>query len=375
MKFRDSNSLAQLLLYDVQEKCMKQKIFLKLILVLIFANNCLSEDLIFEVNPSQSNLRMSANIGGFQTIAQSLNSDLSSYSGTIVLNQNGNNLKISSSNINAQIIGSFPPGLTGDPYNSSFPSNYALELNEMMPFYNPGIIAVRNLVFNLNQINPQSLINNKFSLSNLNATALQGYMDINLGEFYDYFFYERENLIGKYAFNSVSEAVLENNNSKQILKIPLSFNLPYGSDGILRFQGEIIAIRNIQIPTPHAPADFNGDCLIDNQDYTIYRNNFGARNATLSMGDGNGDGSVDAADYTVFRDNLGTIPEACSTSALAIAFSEESEVEDKVKPSSFNSAQRKPTRTERYLSYLKYLMDKYTKRRPYYRQNLHSKIR
>lgn len=52
------------------------------------------------------------------------------------------------------------------------------------------------------------------------------------------------------------------------------------------------------------PGDFNGDGLVDQQDYAEWTAQF-AESVTPTHGaDGNGDGLVDAADYTIWRDTL-----------------------------------------------------------------------
>ncbi|QDU90116.1 Soluble aldose sugar dehydrogenase YliI precursor [Pirellulimonas nuda] len=49
-----------------------------------------------------------------------------------------------------------------------------------------------------------------------------------------------------------------------------------------------------------APGDFTGDGLVNVEDYTLWRSDFGV---SASTADGNRDGLVDAADYSVWRDN------------------------------------------------------------------------
>lgn len=49
--------------------------------------------------------------------------------------------------------------------------------------------------------------------------------------------------------------------------------------------------------------DYNGDGLVTNADYAIWKANFNATGTSLA-GDGNFDGIVDLADYTIWRDSL-----------------------------------------------------------------------
>ncbi len=58
-------------------------------------------------------------------------------------------------------------------------------------------------------------------------------------------------------------------------------------------------------PTPTENGDYNGDGMVNLADYTVWRDNLGATNASLAEGDGNGDGSVTAADYQVWKSQFG----------------------------------------------------------------------
>ncbi|TWT87713.1 Cytochrome c551 peroxidase precursor [Pseudobythopirellula maris] len=56
------------------------------------------------------------------------------------------------------------------------------------------------------------------------------------------------------------------------------------------------------------PGDYNGDGVVDLDDYTAWGDAYGDSSEGLSgplFADGNGDGVVDAADFTLWRDNLG----------------------------------------------------------------------
>jgi hypothetical protein len=56
------------------------------------------------------------------------------------------------------------------------------------------------------------------------------------------------------------------------------------------------------------PGDYNGSGVVDNNDYTEWRTNFGQiTGLAASPADGNGDDVIDAADYVVWRKNLGRI--------------------------------------------------------------------
>jgi hypothetical protein len=73
------------------------------------------------------------------------------------------------------------------------------------------------------------------------------------------------------------------------------------------------------------PGDFNFDGTVDSADYTIWRANLGAQDATgPSMGDANGDGDVDHADYRIWKSHFGldlaTYSASLGTSGIAAGF-------------------------------------------------------
>ena len=72
--------------------------------------------------------------------------------------------------------------------------------------------------------------------------------------------------------------------------------------------------------------DYNGDTVVDSEDYDLWRASFGS--TTNLAADGNGNQVIDAADYVVWRDTLGAtlgagtaaaVPEPSSVMLLAIA--------------------------------------------------------
>ncbi|TWT30192.1 Cytochrome c551 peroxidase precursor [Posidoniimonas corsicana] len=56
-------------------------------------------------------------------------------------------------------------------------------------------------------------------------------------------------------------------------------------------------------PFVSLPGDYDGSGVVDQDDYLLWRDQFGATGDNWA--DGNADGMVDAADYTLWRDNLG----------------------------------------------------------------------
>lgn len=68
------------------------------------------------------------------------------------------------------------------------------------------------------------------------------------------------------------------------------------------------------------PGDYNRDGVVDQSDYLLWTNEFGATPSIPYMSaDGNGDGVVDAADYTVWRDAEDSVPTAIPESATLTA--------------------------------------------------------
>ena len=77
--------------------------------------------------------------------------------------------------------------------------------------------------------------------------------------------------------------------------------------------GRIYLVTN-SVPLP---GDFNKDRVVDEADYTVWRDSLGETGYHLAA-DGNGDGKVDAADYDVWKSHFGeTWPGAGSGSGAA----------------------------------------------------------
>ena len=58
----------------------------------------------------------------------------------------------------------------------------------------------------------------------------------------------------------------------------------------------------ITMLTPAKPGDYNGDGLVDANDFAVWRSTFGS--TTDASADGNSDGDVDARDYVIWRKNF-----------------------------------------------------------------------
>ena len=93
----------------------------------------------------------------------------------------------------------------------------------------------------------------------------------------------------------------------------------YDYDGLL--YDDLVA-GNLQ---PAARGDFDGDGSVDDADFTLWRNNFGASgSAPYTLGDGDGDGATTGSDFLIWQRQLPTplvqaVPEPAAVSLLAAA--------------------------------------------------------
>ncbi len=73
------------------------------------------------------------------------------------------------------------------------------------------------------------------------------------------------------------------------------------------YEGNSIGFRVATVPTiPPIAGDYNGDGVVDDADYAMWRNEFGMVKIGMPA-DGSGDGTVDQADYVMWRDHFGEI--------------------------------------------------------------------
>jgi hypothetical protein len=82
------------------------------------------------------------------------------------------------------------------------------------------------------------------------------------------------------------------------------------------------ASQNLAVSTP---GDANRDGIVDLQDFTLLKNNFGlTAGATWAMGDFNADRVVDLQDFSILKDHFGegsplaTVPEPAALALLAL---------------------------------------------------------
>ncbi len=64
------------------------------------------------------------------------------------------------------------------------------------------------------------------------------------------------------------------------------------------------------------PGDYNGDQVVDAQDYTVWRGAFGGSVTPGTGADGNNNGVIDAGDYVVWRKNLTTAGSGASLASV-----------------------------------------------------------
>jgi len=85
----------------------------------------------------------------------------------------------------------------------------------------------------------------------------------------------------------------------------------YDATALLAESGStnIDAIHSLPAEDVLIDADFNGDTVVDAEDYTLWRDSLGETGlAPYDLGDANGDGAVDAADYAAWRLAFDTAP-------------------------------------------------------------------
>lgn len=69
-------------------------------------------------------------------------------------------------------------------------------------------------------------------------------------------------------------------------------------------------------------ADFNGDGVVDGNDFLAWQRGFGATGAQLEQGDANGDGAVDAADLAAWNTAFGADAVTTNANSLSLAVPE-----------------------------------------------------
>jgi predicted outer membrane repeat protein len=68
---------------------------------------------------------------------------------------------------------------------------------------------------------------------------------------------------------------------------------------------------------PALPADFNGNGMVDGNDFLAWQRNFGKTGAIKADGDANGDGNVNAADLTAWKSGYGSVAASAAASTSA----------------------------------------------------------
>ncbi len=111
---------------------------------------------------------------------------------------------------------------------------------------------------------------------------------------------------GTLALSLISTAGTTNNYRARI-SIPVDESVPIPDLPVavtLAAMGNIVAEGYFSIDLG-TPGDFNGDDVVDAADYTVWRDNLGGSEASLSFGSGDSSGSVDGGDYAIWRQQFG----------------------------------------------------------------------
>lgn len=91
-------------------------------------------------------------------------------------------------------------------------------------------------------------------------------------------------------------------------------NLYVGADWALTVNsGNLVragAVYQFQLVFPPLTADFNGDGVVDLNDFVILKDHFGLAEAKPEQGDANGDGTVDLADFNLLKKEFGSVAQA-----------------------------------------------------------------
>lgn len=66
------------------------------------------------------------------------------------------------------------------------------------------------------------------------------------------------------------------------------------------------------------PGDYDGNGIVDEGDYDVWKDHFGEMVEPYTNGDGNGDGKVNIGDYPVWRNNLGAILPKAPIAAISV---------------------------------------------------------
>ena len=102
----------------------------------------------------------------------------------------------------------------------------------------------------------------------------------------------------------------------------LSFS--YLIEGDNYFTEGVVVYRDVDFQ--QVSGDYNGDGMVDQADYVVWRNNLGNSVTAGTGADGNGNGTVDVADYQVWKTNFGTTATASISSLNGAAVPEPSTV-------------------------------------------------
>jgi hypothetical protein len=83
------------------------------------------------------------------------------------------------------------------------------------------------------------------------------------------------------------------------------YNLHFASDTVPAADHSVVNIFAFATVLPSG--DYNNDKSVDPRDYLVWRKTQNTSVSPYTLGDSNGDGLVDNADYTKFRENFGVV--------------------------------------------------------------------
>ena len=134
---------------------------------------------------------------------------------------------------------------------------------------------------------------------------------------------------------SITQAVAESTSAEGTLE-HIFFQIPTTDEyeiWVRQFDADIAGGQDYAIawwfgvaPPLIVQGDYNGDQVVNAQDYTAWRGNFGGTVSPGTGADGNANGVIDAGDYVVWRNNLSAgsgslaaVPEPSGLVPLAVA--------------------------------------------------------
>lgn len=321
------------------------------------------------IDAATSTLTSGGNTTGFQFAEQKPGSLAAHVSGLIVVDQTPTSIKFISAAINPLIDGNYKPGINGMPYEEELPAQYGFAFD--LSLFGTAYGAARGIFLNATHAIPEPLSpGGTFLARSLTVATLSGGIDFNLA---DLGVAENNAVGGHSGLNYGGEGTEQASIVNDQMTLPISVRIPYSEYSYINFTGTIHATYRPSRPHANAPADFNGDCKVDNLDYDVWKANFGKTDVSLEDGDATQDGTVDSADYILYRKYQGTIPLECqdpfASGSLKAAPTEtretralKTELTNRIKKEALTSTTTETT-VERYLIAISTMIKRYQRNR------------